>query len=623
MHTRKLKTGICYRDAAIDRARANAEARTVEIAFSSETPVERYWGTEILDHGPASVRLDRMRDGGPLLVDHNPRDHVGVVESVEVSPDRMGRAVVRFGQSERAREVFQDVTDGIRTKVSVGYMIHRMEVENPDSASPTYRAVDWEPLEVSLVAIPADPSVGVGRAHEDLQDHETEITGKGDRSMDPKDISAEERAAIEQRATATAREQELARINALEKLGEQFKQFGGSELAREAIAKGKTVGDLQAALLERAGKTPVPSAEVGLTESEVKSFSFVRALRVLAFPNEKQFWQDAAFEREVSEAAAKKTGKAPQGILVPVDVLRSPVVSDAGSYRNLVRALQAVFQRDLVVGTATAGGHTVSTDLIAGSFIDLLRNRMVLQRLGATVLNGLVGNIAIPRQTSGATAYWVAESGAPTESQQAFDQVTMQPKTVGAFTDYSRKLLLQSSMDVEGFIRMDLAKVIGLEIDRVGLYGTGSSNQPRGVDQTSGINTVNFGAAAPTFAEIVSMETQVAADNADVGTLAYLVNAAGRGGLKTTEKASTTGQFVWEPGNTVNGYRAEVSNQVTTGDYWFGNWADLLIGFWSGLDLMVDPYTGSTAGTVRIVGLQDVDVAVRHPESFCNGNDNP
>jgi HK97 family phage major capsid protein len=244
------------------------------------------------------------------------------------------------------------------------------------------------------------------------------------------------------------------------------------------------------------------------------------------------------------------------------------------------------------------------------------------------MLTGLVGNIAIPRQTGGATAYWVAESGAPTESAQAFDQVTMSPKTVGAFSDISRKLLLQSSIDIESFVRRDLATVLGLAIDLAGINGSGASNQPTGVLNVSGIGSVAGGTngLAPTFAHIVELETDVAVANADIGSLGYMTNAAVRGKLKTTEKASSTGQFVWEGGE-LNGYRAKVSNQVpsnlTKGTssgvcsaIIFGNWADLIIGMWGGLDLMVDPYTGSTAGTVRVVALQDVDVAVRHAESF-------
>lgn len=620
--TRKIKSAMLYRDIPVARESVNSDARTVELAFSSESPVERWFGNEILDHGPSSVRLQRLKDAGPLLVDHNPRDHVGVVEEVQIGSDRRGRSVVRFGRSARAEEIFRDVLDGIRTKVSVGYMIHKMVLESKEGDSETYRAIDWEPMEISLVSVPADPSVGVGRANEQPQ-HDILIEEK---QMPDKD---KETPAQTQGAPAVNAEEirnqvrtnELKRIKDIESIGRTFAQFGGAEVARECIASGKSVEETNAILLERIGKQAPPSAEIGLTVKEAKRFNWLRALNALANPQDRKAQEAAAYEHEVSDAAAKQTGKTPQGILVPVDVLRAPLLVEGTDPMNqLARMLARIMSRDLTVGTATAGGHTVSTDLLAASFIDLLRNRMVMQRLGMTVLNGLVGNIAIPRQTSGATAYWVAESGAPTESQQAFDQVTMSPKTVGAYTDYSRKLLLQSSIDVENFIRMDLTKVIGLELDRAALYGSGASNQPLGIKNVSGINTKDFAANAPTYAEVVDLETLVAADNADIGTLAYLVNATGRGTLKTTDKAAGAAQFIWEPGNTVNGYRTEVSNQVEANDFWFGNWSDVVAGFWSGLDLIVDPYTGSTSGNVRIVALQDADIAVRHPESFCRGN---
>jgi HK97 family phage major capsid protein len=213
-----------------------------------------------------------------------------------------------------------------------------------------------------------------------------------------------------------------------------------------------------------------------------------------------------------------------------------------------------------------------------GSFIELLRNRSALAGLGVASLTGLSGNVAIPRQTGAATAYWVAESGSPTESNQTVDQVNMSPKTCGAFTDYSRKLMLQSSIDVEQMIRQDLATVLALEIDRVGLYGLGNTNQPLGIKLTTGINTVNFAGAVPTYAEVVSMESAIAADNADIGAMSYLMNAAMRGSLKTTEKASATAQFIFEPGGTVNGYNAAVSNQVASGDIFFAVWSQLIHG---------------------------------------------
>ena len=201
-------------------------------------------------------------------------------------------------------------------------------------------------------------------------------------------------------------------------------------------------------------------------------------------------------------------------------------------------------------------------------------------------------------------------------------QVSLAPKTLGAFTDVTRQLLIQSSLDVEGLIRDDLSRALAIAIDKAGLEGTGSSGQPTGILNQTGVNQVtNFAAANPTFAEVVTLETAVAEDNALQGNLSYIMPASMYGALKTTEKASGTAQFVVEPGGSINGYRGIVSNQATAGNLYFGNFDDLLIGMFGGLDLTVDPYTMSKSGTIRLVALQSVDMAVRHAVSFAFGND--
>ena len=244
---------------------------------------------------------------------------------------------------------------------------------------------------------------------------------------------------------------------------------------------------------------------------------------------------------------------------------------------------------------------------------------------GARMLGGLSGDVAIPRKNTAAAAGWIAtEGGDSSESEMTVGSITMSPKTLGAHTDVTRQLLIQSSLDVENLIRDDLAQAISLAIDLGALAGSGSSGQPTGIKLTSGINTVDFGTApitVPSYAKVVEMETKVAEDNALLGNLAYILPAAMYGGLKTTEKATGTAQFVVEPGGTVNGYRTIVSNQAAAGDAYFGNFSDLLVGMFGGLDLVVDPYTHSKSGTVRVVALQSVDVAVRHAVSFCLGND--
>jgi HK97 family phage major capsid protein/HK97 family phage prohead protease len=595
---RALPKGTTERALVVDRAAIDEAARTANLAFASETPYERWWGIEILDTTATSMRQGRLRSGANLLVDHDTRDVVGVIESVEIGADRVARAVVRFGKSARAEEVWQDVKDGIRRNVSVGYMIHKAQLVETVDGVETYRVTDWEPFEVSLVSVPADPTVGVGRSLEQPEDAAAPAPEAVRSIPEPTPETPKETimtdVVIEQRNHAAE----------ITKIAKGLP--GGAELAMDAIQRGLTVEQFQAEAIRKLSSAPVPTADIGMSQTEVKRFSVMRAINALANPGDATAQRAAAFERECSEAVGAKLGKAARGFFVPHDVQK----------------------RDLNVGTASAGGDLVATDLLSGSFIDLLRNAMVIDSLGSRMLTGLVGNIAIPKVTGAASAYWVSELSAPTESAQTFGQVTMSPKTVGAFTDISRRLMLQSSVDVEAMVQQDLATVLGLAIQQAAINGSGASNQPSGL-LTLVTPSVAGGTdgAAPTWANIVELETDVAVANADVGTLAYLTNAKVRGKLKGTSKVSGQNGFVWEAGNTpLNGYRCGVTNAVPsnltkgTGTnlsaILFGNFADLVIGMWGTLDLMVDPYTGSTAGTVRVVALQDVDVAVRHVESF-------
>lgn len=354
------------------------------------------------------------------------------------------------------------------------------------------------------------------------------------------------------------------------------------------------------------GTRPEPDDDpnIGMSDEEVERYSLVRAVRAAAnlIP-----WSEARLEQEASRATAERLGIQPEGFFVPHDWVERQGRRQFGELRET---------RDLMAGIPSAGGYTVE-EVLGSSFIELLRNRMVVRQAGATVLTGLQGDLAIPKQTGGATAYWVGEGGAPTESQQQVGQVALTPKTVGAYTDFSRRLILQSTLDVEAFVRSDLASVLQLAVDLAALHGTGAANEPLGVANVTGIGAPGTGAAS--LALVVDLETEVAVDNADVGRLAYITNATVRGTLKQTDIGTDTGMMIWNTmaGNTpVNGYPAWVTNQVTGTNIFFGNWADLILGFWSGMDVLVDPYTHSTSGTIRVVALQDVDVAVRHPESF-------
>ena len=582
----EMKTrGMMFDNKVVDE-----EKRTVQIAVSSEEPVERSFGTEILDHNERSIDLSFARSGTmPLLLDHDPRQQIGVVEDVRLDGSaRRLRATVRFGRNGLAKEVFDDVVDGIRSNVSVGYHVNSM-VEDGEAS---YRVDNWLPMEVSVVSIPADRTVGVGRAAEAPPAKPKTETRKEETTMSEEvqvDVEAVRAEAARSAAKDTA---EMYRLAA---------KHNKRDMADEAVKNGRSLAEFRGELLDAIGNQPLDTQEIGLTKKEVRNFSLMKAIRAMANPTDRNAQEAARFEFEAAQEAAHRAGADPQGLYMPHDVLRS------------------WNQRDL---NTTNDSAMVAEAYRGGDFIDVLRNASSVMQAGATMLTGLQGDVKIPKKTAASTAAFIAtEGGASSESEPTFGQVTMSPKTLGAFTDITRLMMMQSSLDIENLVRNDLSTGIALAIDNGALQGSGSSGNPTGIKNTSGINNpTDFAAANPTFAEVVAMETAVAEDNALLGNLAYILPASMAGALKTTAKDAGSGQFVLQGGE-MNGYRAIISNQVTAGDLYFGNFADLLIGMYGGLDITVDPYTASTSGTVRIVALQTMDVAVRHAVSFAHNND--
>ncbi|MFM4808553.1 phage major capsid protein [Aeromonas hydrophila] len=655
--------GALYREATV--ASIDKESRTVELSFSSETEsVERWFGIEILGHDNGECDLTRLNNKAPLLWMHDWDDQRGVIEqgTARIDQDKKGRCKVRFSRSEDGEQLFQDVADDIITKVSVGYFVNGLRLVEERDGVDVFR-VSWTPYEVSLVSVSADDDVGVGRSLEIPQEDgkrgigETAITESG---ATAKDSTTEEVRKMEKtlrdgkgnlvRALVDAEGKILEVLEVLEEAGADVRaaqnnaakaerertasilqmgtQYDCRELAEKAVAAGDTVDAFRAAVLDhintRGAKKPasqpaqpsqrsgvplseMPSPLIGLTDQEVRNYSIFRAVRALQ-PNASKADRDAAaFEIECSEAAQRQLGKTAQGILIPDDVLSSRAFN-AGGAANTPAGAQS--------------GQNLIDTTTAGSFIEMLRNRTTIMRLG-TPMGGLVGNVDVTRQTGGATAYWVGEGENAQEGTPQIGQLELTPKTLAAYTDITRRLLKQSSPDAEGIVRRDLVNAMAQAIDYAGYYGSGTGNQPRGIKNYTGINAVDFAALWPNYAELVAMESEIAADNADIGQMGYIGNARFRGNCKTAPKFGTgTESVIWEPGNTVNGYRTEITNQIANGDVFFGNFADMLIGMWGGLDLTVDPYALSLSGGLRLVVFQDIDFVLRRVESFCWGSQN-
>ncbi|BCY18685.1 hypothetical protein hrd7_25340 [Leptolinea sp. HRD-7] len=360
---------------------------------------------------------------------------------------------------------------------------------------------------------------------------------------------------------------------------------------------------------------------IGMSAKELQNYSLLRLINAV---NESKMGdpraiQKAGLELEASQAMAEKLGRDPKGVFVPWDLMITPMDARGGAVR---------LRNNQMVGDPEYGGYLKQTQLLTGSFIDILRNKMVTRQAGATVMTGLVGDIEIPKKIQGSSYYWVGEGGGPTKSELKFGQVKGSPRTIAGYLQLTRRFIKQVSMDAEMLAREDLASSLALGMDFAGLHGAGAGNEPRGIQNVTGIGSVVGGTdgAVPDWADIVDLETEVSIDNADTGSLAYITNTKMRGVFKKTPKVSGQNGFIWEDGE-MNGYPALATNQVksnlTKGSaigvcsaIFFGNWADLVYLLWGGLDLIIDPYTNSTNGDVLITAMQDVDNVVRRAQSF-------
>ncbi len=587
METRKLAMRM---DAEMD----SEDDRRMSISVSSEAPVDRSFGIEILDHNDRSIDLSFLNSGNaPLLLDHDPERQIGVIESVNLdSSARRLRATVRFSKGQLGSEVYDDVRDGIRKNVSIGYQIGRMERDERAEGGNTYRVRSWKPFEASIVSIPADDSVGTNRNAE-IEQTVNPIPAKAERKetkMSDQDIQAVE---------ANVRAEYAKTVTDILELGAAKNK---RDLADQAIKNGLSVEQFRGMLAVATADQPLTTAdEIGMEAKEVRRFSLINAIRAMANPTDINAQRAAQFEFEASAEAQRKLGRETRGLMIPGDVLRQ------------------WSQRDINTSDDAA---LIAEDLRTGDFIDVLRNASSVMAAGARMLSGLQGDVVIPKKTAASTANWIASEGtAATESEPTLGSVTMSMKTVGATTDVTRNMMHQSSMDIETLIRDDLTQSIASAIDLGALAGSGSSGQPTGIKNTSGINAPTaFAAANPTFAEVVAMETAVAEDNALGGSLAYILPAGMYGALKTTAVDSGSGRFVAD-GGLMNGYNAIVSNQATAGDLYFGDFSQLLVGMYGGLELIVDPYSSSKSGGVSITALQSCDVAVRHAVAFAFNND--
>ena len=597
------------------------EDRTYQFPFSSEFPVERYFGSEILSHEKGAADLDRLNDSAPLLFNHDPDRVIGVVERAYIDEKkRRGYTQVRFSRNDFAQQVLSDVRDGILRNVSFGYSIDKME----EREGGDFVATSWRPYEVSVVSIPADPGVGIGRS---LLDSEP---AKAASAAPIPSVPAMENTAPDlQQVRAEAAEAERSRIASISAL---CSKHDLEDMGRQLIEGGRSIDEARAAVLEKLGAKPVESVKpVELEQRDHSNYQIADGLRAMLTGD----WSSrgAGLVRELSQ-----------------EVMRSSGVS-ASSERSFYVPFSALTRATYVTSGATTGGNLVETDLMDQDFIEALRNASPVMALGVRSMTGLVGDVAIPRRSGVASTYYLStETTAITQSESTFDQVTMSPKNLAALSKYSRQTLIQATPGIESLVRTDLTDGILAALDSAIINGSGASGQPTGIRNVTGIGSVAMGTngGALTMEKVVDLETEILQDNALVGNaMAYVTNAKVVAGLKKLRAGGSTttdGSFLFNsdlqaigrgptpltlngypiattnaiPSNLTKGTASGVCSALVAGDF-----SQAMVGFYgNGLEIVVGEDSDDFAKALSSVrGIISFDVAVRHAQSFASIED--
>ncbi len=630
------RTQLRHFSELLDSRELNEEERTIEFPFSSETPVNRgLLGEEILVHREDSIDFSRLNASAPLLWMHDPSSVIGVVERAYLDKKKkQGRAKVRFARNAAGEEALQMVKDKIYRNVSFGYSVDETE----EGEGNTYRVTKFTPAEVSLVSTPADFSVGLGRKLATNTQEQPII--KEEREQSPSSASKSDASPVQlnnqiemtdtpdlsvvrSEAEKKARNEERSRIATINALTEKH---GFTDLGRQLIENGSSIDQAREAVLDQISTKPTPTVaakQVDKQELRKERYSIQAAIKA-AYTRDFSS-REAGLAREISQEIERSgvSRTKEQSILVPYSALEK--------------------RATYVTSGATTGGNLVETDLLAEDFIEALRNESLLLTLGARTMTGLVGNIDVPRRSGVSTGYWLAnETTAITQSESTFDQVSLAPKNFGVLSKFSRQTLLQATPGIEELIRRDLQETVALGVDLAILNGTGSSGQPTGILQTSGIGSVAGGTngAAITIEHLMDLEKEVLIDNAGGGSMAYLTNPKVSTALKKLRDSGATGGFLWNTnleaigrGSTpgiINGYQIGVTNQVpsnltkgstsgTCSAVLFGDFSQAMVGFWgNGLELAMSDSdsTDFTKALTAMRAITTIDVAIRQPSGF-------
>ena len=600
------------------------EERTINISVSSDQPYDRGYFYEVLHHTDSAIDLGRMNDGAMALYNHRRDDYVGVIERAWIESGRLYNTI-RFDDHELAEKIVRSIQKGIMRNVSIGYAINDINVIDEKSDKPTLEAIRWTPFESSFVTVPADASVGVGRQYFDLsQSNDSSISPEVSENEGVRELSTVEEDITTPIMVDNNTETDIKNERALERARIQNilaagKRFNCAERAEEAVESGMSEQDFFRSILSKQGveeQTPVAAvAPIGMSKEERNEYSVLRAVGYAAGHLSAD---ECGLELDVSRAIAKRDGRSTKGIFID----QSELVAYRAPYET---------------GVPEAAGNLIETELLSERFIEQLYNESAFLPMGVTYLRDLTGNVEIPRESSYTTGYWVGEKQTIPEDEGTFDKISMSPKKLAARTKMTFEMTEQASIDLERLARQRLLRGLALELDRTIGFGSGVGSEPLGIVSHPETKSIVLGAngGALDWAALIAMQSELFANNV-MGNLGYVMNARTKAKLQTTLDQSTgSGSWIWQTtaqgDGTIAGYRARCSNQIPNNlskgtannltAIFFGDFSQVLLGLWSGMEILADPYSEFNEAIIQVRAMQLVDLQLTRGDYFCVATD--